>query len=60
MREKELKRHNNRLDIVKCAGQSRITIPPNTSVEIKGYLDNEVPYKPTPCIVQTIDLAPDL
>ena len=55
MREKELTKNNDRLAVIRTC--NRITILPNTSIEAEGYLDNEIPYKSTPSIIQSTDLA---
>lgn len=44
LRERELRRNGHRLGIVKSAETERITIPPNGSVRIRGYLDRKLPY----------------
>jgi hypothetical protein len=55
MREKELTKNNDRLAVIRTC--NRITILPNNSIEAEGYLDNEIPYKSTPSIIQSTDLA---
>lgn len=40
----EIQRNGHRLGIVKSAETERITIPPNGSVRIRGYLDKKLPY----------------
>lgn len=42
LRERELRRNGHRLGIVKSAETERITIPPNGSVRIRGYLDRKL------------------
>jgi hypothetical protein len=54
-REKELTKNNDRLAVIRTC--NRITILPNNSIEAEGYLDNEIPYKSTPSIIQSTDLA---
>lgn len=44
LRERELRRNGHWLGIVKSAETERITIPPNGSVRIRGYLDRKLPY----------------
>ena len=39
IRQRELKKHKNRIVIVRCAETSRITIGPNQSVNVRGSLD---------------------
>ncbi|VDI46191.1 Hypothetical predicted protein [Mytilus galloprovincialis] len=67
IREKTLKKKDNRLAIVRCAEQQRILIRPNTSVSIKGYLNQETEYQPTGAVLETtqksvltddVDIAP--
>ncbi|KAK3086720.1 hypothetical protein FSP39_022469 [Pinctada imbricata] len=69
LRDKALQRSNNRLAIVKCASTKPIIIPPNSSVQIDGYLDKVVPYTSTPAILhmtpysvltENLDLSPSL
>jgi hypothetical protein len=55
MREKELTKNNDRLAVIRTC--NRITILTNNSIEAEGYLDNEIPYKSTPSIIQSTDLA---
>ena len=52
IRQRELKRNKNRLAIIRCAETTRITIGPNQSVNIKGYLDKELEYNSTCAIIQ--------
>ena len=52
IRQRELKRNKNRLAIIGCAETTRITIGPNQSVNIKGYLDKELEYNSTCAIIQ--------
>ncbi|VDH91925.1 Hypothetical predicted protein [Mytilus galloprovincialis] len=67
IREKTLKKKDNRLAIVRCAEQQRILIRPNTSVSIKGYLNQETEYQPTGAVLEAtqksvltddLDIAP--
>jgi hypothetical protein len=44
LQEKELKKNKNRLALVKNAELNKITIPPNTVLEIQGYCDKETQY----------------
>ena len=55
MREKELTKNNDRLAVITTC--NRITILPNKSIEVEGYLDKEMPCKSTPSIIQSTDLA---
>ncbi|XP_063438199.1 uncharacterized protein LOC134719148 [Mytilus trossulus] len=48
LRNHELEKQHNRLAIVKSAEMKSITIPPNTEVVIKGYMDKKLEY-PTSC-----------
>ncbi len=52
VREKQLKRNNDRIAIVKCGESSRITIGPNESKDVRGYTDREIYYQPTCAILQ--------
>ena len=47
LRERELKRNNNRLAVVKSAISHKMQVKPNETVTIKAYTDKELPYKTT-------------
>ena len=55
LREKELKRNNYKLALVKSAESKNITIPPNSEVVIQGYLDKHLPYQPVCALFQSTD-----
>jgi len=57
LQEKELKKNKNRLALVKNAELNKITIPPNTVMEIQGYCDKETQYRNTSAIHHASDLA---
>lgn len=52
IREKELRRNKNRLAVIKSAETNKITIGPNQSITIAGYLDKKLPYNVTCAIIQ--------
>ena len=52
IRQRELKKHKNRIAIVRFAETSRITIGPNQSVNVRGSLDKKLEYSPTCAIIQ--------
>ena len=52
IRQRELKKHKNRLAVIRSAETSRITIGPNKSVNITGYFDKELEYSTTCAIIQ--------
>lgn len=52
IRERELRKNKNRLAIIRSAENSKLSIGPNQSVSIKGYLDKELEYNPTCAIIQ--------
>ena len=52
IKQRELKKHKNRLAVIRSAETSRITIGPNQSVNITGYLDKELEYNTTCAIIQ--------
>ena len=52
IRVKELKKNKNRLAIIRCAETTRVTIGPNQSVNVKGYLDKELEFNSTCAIIQ--------
>ena len=51
-RDKELKRRDHVLGIVKCAENKNITILPNTTKTITGYVDKGLDYQATCAILQ--------
>ncbi|VDI34236.1 Hypothetical predicted protein [Mytilus galloprovincialis] len=57
MRERELTKNNNRVAVIRTC--KRITLLPNTTTEVSGYYDKEIPYKTTPSIIQSTILAED-
>lgn len=57
MGEKELTKNNNRVAVIRTC--KRITLLPNTTTEVSGYYDKEIPYKTTPSIIQSTILAED-
>ena len=63
LREKELRKQQNKLAIVKSAEKNKIVIPPNSEVVISGYLDKKLPYHPVCALVQPTtrsSIPPDL
>lgn len=48
----EKKKHKNKLAVVRCAENSKLTITPNQSIDLKGYIDNEIKYQLTCAIIQ--------
>ena len=52
LREKELHKNGHRLGLVKSAAVKSITIPPNTSITVPGFIDKALPYGSTPVILQ--------
>lgn len=69
LREKELSRNNNKLAIVKFAGNANIIIPPNTNITLPGYLDKQLQYCRTSAMIHPttssilpsdLDVAPSL
>ena len=59
LREKQLSKQNNRLAIVKSAEPSKITVPPNGIIDVKGYCDKEIPYRATPSMLHRSTLSSD-
>ena len=59
LREQELQKNNNRIGLICTDGTKSITIRPNTSITVNGYVDKEIPYQNTPAIVQSTTLAKD-
>jgi esterase/lipase len=51
----ELKKNKNRLALVKNAELNKITIPPNTVMEIQGCCDKETQYRNTSAIHHASD-----
>ena len=52
VRQRELKKNKNRIAIARSAETSMITIGPNQSINVKGYLDKQMEFKPTCAIIQ--------
>ena len=52
LRERKLRKQNNRIAIIKSAETERILIEPNSEVMIRGYLDKQLPYHPVCCLIQ--------
>jgi hypothetical protein len=40
-------------------GTKSITITPDTSITVNGYVDKDIPYQHTPAIVQSTTLVKD-
>ena len=59
IREKELTKNNNKLAIVKNAVRNPVTIKPNTTIQIPGYIEKEIPYKATPAMLHSSELQPN-
>ncbi|NYT46986.1 MAG: hypothetical protein H0A75_04580 [Candidatus Methanofishera endochildressiae] len=57
LQEKQLTKNQNRLALIRSAELDKIIIPPNTETTIKGYRCKELPYKPTPCMLQQTSLT---
>ena len=57
IRQKELRRKENRLGIVKCAENHTILIKPNTTITVKGYIEEKIDYHPTCVIVEPSELS---
>jgi len=52
IREKELKKNSDRLGLIRCAEVSKITLGPNETKYIHGYIDKELEYHSTCAIIQ--------
>lgn len=52
LRDKELKRNNNRLAVVRSAVAEKIILHPNESIDIPGIVDKELDYPTTTAILQ--------
>ena len=52
LREKDLTKQNNRIGVVNSAERSRFTIPPNSELTIRGFLDKPISYQPTCAILK--------
>ena len=67
IRERELRKNNNMLAIIRCAANRKIVINPNQSIDIAGYTDKEMNCPSTTAVIQetedshlpsSIDLTP--
>jgi hypothetical protein len=47
------------IGLIRTDGTKSITITPNTSITVNGYVDKEIPYQNTLAIVQSTTLAKD-
>ena len=52
IRQRELKKNKNRIAIVRSAETTKLTIGPNQSISVKGYLDKQMEFNPTCAIIQ--------
>ena len=61
VRQKELRRNKNRLAVVRSAESAKLTIGPNQSVNVRGYLDKQLEFNSTAAIIQECQdsLLPD-
>ena len=57
VREKTLKKNNNRIGIVKSAVPHTITVRPNERIEIQGFVDKKLDHISTPAILQETEDA---
>lgn len=57
IRENLLRKKNYRLAVVRTV--NRITLPPNSVVDVNGYYDEEIPYHKTSSVLQSSTLTPD-
>ena len=55
LREKKLEQNNGKIGVVKCASAQKITLHPNQSVNVRGYIDQEMSYPDTTVILQETD-----
>lgn len=53
LKQRELRRNNNRLGIIKSAENHCVLIPPNTSITISGYVDKGIPYHLTTALLHS-------
>ncbi len=68
LREKDLRRRKYTLGFVRSAESRCITIAPNTTVTIAGYVDKGIEYQPTTAVLQSteesvshnLDICPSL
>ena len=59
LRERGLQKNINIIGPMRTDGTKSITITPNTSITVNGYVDKEIPYQHTPAIVQSTTLVKD-
>lgn len=57
IRENLLRKRNYTLAVVRTV--NRITLPPNSVVDVNGYYDEEIPYHKTSSVLQSSTLTPD-
>ena len=51
IRNRELRKNNHRLAIIRCAADRKIIIHPNQSLEIAGYTDKEMSYPSSTALI---------
>ena len=52
LRERNLRRQQNKLAVIKSAEKKTILIQPNSEVVISGYMDRKLPYHPVCALIQ--------
>ena len=57
VRDRELKRKNNRIGLVKCAENQTIILKPNMTATVKCYIEQEMDYYPTCVTVDSSELS---
>lgn len=50
LRERELRKNNSRISLVKSAEHQKVTVPPNSNLIILAMTSKELPYHSTPAI----------
>lgn len=50
--ERKLRKHDNKLAVIKSAETQKVLLKPNTETIVRRYLDKEIPYNPTCCLIQ--------
>ena len=58
IQERHLKQNKNRLGIIKSAVSCKISIRPNQTVDVKGFIDKKLSHQPTAAILQVSEDTP--
>ena len=52
VRDRELRKNNNRIAVIRCAETSKVILKPNQTISVKGNTDKEMNFTSTTAIIQ--------